>query len=61
MLTTLPIGIAVQGVTLFVLVVNGSMATLGALSSTSTANAKRMAKEMADAVEDTLFRITIRD
>jgi hypothetical protein len=60
-LTTLPIGIAVQGLTLFVLLLNGGLSTLGALSSTSTANAKRMGKEMAGAVEDTLFRITVRD
>jgi hypothetical protein len=59
-LTTLPIGIAVQGVTLLVLLVNGGLSTMGELSSTSTANAKRMAKEMADAVEETFRRITIQ-
>jgi hypothetical protein len=58
-LTTLPIGIAVQGVTLLVLAVNGTLTTMGALSSTSSANAKRMAKEMADAVEESLSRITL--
>jgi len=57
-LTTLPIGIAVQGLGLMVLVINGGMATMGALSSSSTANAKRMAKKLADSVEDTLSRIT---
>ena len=60
-LTTLPLGIMVQGVTLLVLAVSGGLTTLGELSSTSTANAKRMAKELADAVDDTLFRITIPD
>ena len=59
-LTTLPIGIAVQGVTVLVLVVNGGMSTMGELSSSSTANAKRMADELADAVEETLGRVTIR-
>jgi hypothetical protein len=34
------------------------MATMGALSSSSTANAKRMAKKLADSVEDTLGRLT---
>ena len=57
-LTTLPIGIAVQGLGLLVLAINGGMATMGALSSSSTANAKRMAKKLADSVEDTLGRIT---
>jgi hypothetical protein len=60
-LTTLPLGIMVQGVTLLLLAVSGGLTTLGELSSTSTANAKRMAKELADAVDDTLFRITIPD
>ncbi|MEE8165627.1 MAG: DUF4410 domain-containing protein, partial [Myxococcota bacterium] len=53
-LTTLPIGVAVQGVTVLLLVVNGGLATMGELSSSSTANAKRMADELADAVEETL-------
>lgn len=57
-LTTLPIGVAVQGLTLAVLLVNGGMSTMGELSSVSTANAKRMAGEIADAIEDTLERIT---
>ncbi len=57
-LTTLPIGIAFQGLSLLVLAINGGMATMGALSSSSTANAKRMAKKLADAVEDTLGRLT---
>jgi len=57
-LTTLPIGIAVQGLTLLALAISGGMATMGALSSSSTANAKRMAKKLADSVEDTLGRIT---
>jgi hypothetical protein len=57
-LTTLPIGIAVQGLTLLVLAINGGMATMGELSSSSTANAKRMAKELANSVEETLGRIT---
>ena len=57
-LTTLPIGIAVQGVTLVLLVVQGGMAGMGELSSTSTANAKRMAKELADAVETALKRVS---
>lgn len=57
-LTTLPIGIAIQGVTLLLLVIQGGMATMGELSSSSTANAKRMAKELADSVEETLGRIT---
>ena len=57
-LTTLPIGVAVQGLTLLVLVINGGMATMGELSSSSTANAKRMAKELANSVEETLGRIT---
>jgi hypothetical protein len=57
-LTTLPIGVAVQGLSLLVLVINGGMATMGELSSSSTANAKRMAKELASSVEETLDRIT---
>lgn len=57
-LTTLPIGAAIQGVTVLLLVVNGGLSTLGELSSTSSANAKNMAEELADAVEDTLRRIT---
>jgi hypothetical protein len=57
-LTTLPIGMAIQGLTLLLLVINGGMATMGELSSSSTANAKRMAKELADSVEETLGRIT---
>lgn len=59
-LTTLPIGIAVQGVTVLLLVVSGGLSTMGELSSSSTANAKRMADELADAVEDTLGRVTSR-
>ena len=59
-LTTLPIGIAVQGLTVVVLLVNGGMTTIGELSSSSTANAKRMAKELADAVELTLSRTTTK-
>jgi hypothetical protein len=57
-LTTLPIGIAVQGVTVLLLVVNGGMSTLGELSSSSSANAKRMAEELAEAIEETLGRVT---
>lgn len=59
-LTTLPIGAAVQGVTVLLLVINGGMSTMGELSSSSTANAKRMGAELADAVEETLDRITER-
>ena len=59
-LTTLPIGAAVQGVTVLLLVISGGMSTMGELSSSSTANAKRMGKELADAVEETLGRITKR-
>jgi len=58
-LTTLPIGMAVQGVTALVFLLNGGMATLGELSSTSSANAKRMAKEMADEVERSIERVTL--
>ena len=57
-LTTLPIGVAVQGFTLLLLVVNGGLTTMGELSSSSTANAKRMADELADAVEETLSKVT---
>jgi len=57
-LTTLPIGIAVQGLTVILLVINGGLTTMGELSSSSTANAKRMAKELADAVEETLTKLT---
>jgi hypothetical protein len=57
-LTTLPIGIAVQGVTVLLLVVNGGLATMGELSSVTTANAKRMADELADAVVESLPRVT---
>lgn len=57
-LTTLPIGIAVQGVTLLLLVVNGGLSTMGELSSSATANAKRMSDELADSVVETLGRIT---
>ncbi len=57
-LTTLPIGVAVQGVTVLLLVVNGGLSTMGELSSSSTANAKRMADELADAVEKTLEGLT---
>lgn len=57
-LTTLPIGMAVQGLTVMVLVLNGGFSTLGELSSSSTANAKRMADELADAVEETLGKLT---
>lgn len=59
-LTTLPIGVAVQGLTLVVLLLNGGMSAMGELSSTSTANAKRMAEELADAVEEALLRVTRR-
>ncbi len=59
-LTTLPIGAAIQGVTLMLLVVNGGMSTMGELSSSSTSNAKRMAEELAEAVEETLETITTR-
>lgn len=59
-LTTLPIGMAVQGVTVAVLLLNGGMSAMGELSSVSTANAKRMAKELAEAIEKTLERITKR-
>ena len=55
-LTTLPIGIAVQGLSIVVLITSGGMATLGALSSSSTANAKNMAEELADSIEETLKR-----
>lgn len=57
-LTTLPIGIAVQGVTLLVLLMNGGMSAMGELSAASTSNAKRMGKELAAAIETTLGRIT---
>ena len=57
-LTTLPIGMAVQGLTVMVLILNGGFSTLGELSSSSTANAKRMADELADAVEETLGKLT---
>lgn len=57
-LTTLPIGIAVQGLTLLLIVINGGFTTMGELSSSSTANAKRMANELADAVEETLTKLT---
>jgi hypothetical protein len=60
-LTTLPIGMAVQGLTVMVLVLNGGFSTLGELSSSSTANAKRMADELADAVEETLGKLTRRN
>jgi len=40
------------------LVINGGLTTMGELSSSSTANAKRMAKELADAVEETLTKLT---
>ncbi len=59
-LTTLPIGIAVQGVTVLLLVMTGGLSTMGELSSSSTANAKRMAKELADAIEKTLGSVTSR-
>jgi len=57
-LTTLPIGIAVQGLTVLLLVINGGLTTMGELSSSSTANAKRMAKELAESVEETLTKLT---
>jgi len=57
-LTTLPIGVAVQGLTVAVLLLNGGLTTLGELSSVSTANAKRMGEELADAIEETLGKIT---
>ena len=57
-LTTLPIGIAVQGLSILVLLINGGMSTLGELSSSSSANAERMAEELAEAVEETLGRVT---
>ena len=57
-LTTLPIGIAVQGLTLLLLVINGGLSAMGELSSSSTANAKRMAKELAESVEETLTKLT---
>ena len=59
-LTTLPIGIAVQGVTVLLLVLTGGLSTMGELSSSSTANAKRMAKELANAIEKTLGSVTSR-
>ena len=59
-LTTLPIGVAVQGLSLMVLLVNGGLSTMGELSSVSTSNAKRMGKKLAAAVEKTLERITRR-
>ncbi len=59
-LTTLPIGAAIQGVTLLLLVINGGLATTSEFSATSTANAKRMGKELAEAVEETLDVITTR-
>jgi hypothetical protein len=57
-LTTLPIGVAVQGLTVAVLLLNGGLSTMGELSSVSTANAKRMGKELADAIEETLEKVT---
>jgi hypothetical protein len=59
-LTTLPIGVAVQGLTLLVLLVNGGLSTMGELSAASTSNAKRMGKELAASVEKTLERMTRR-
>jgi hypothetical protein len=59
-LTTLPIGVAVQGLTLLVLLMNGGMSAMGELSAASTSNAKRMGKELAAAIEKTLERITRR-
>ena len=58
LLTTLPIGMAVQGLSLALLLVNGGLSTMGELSSVSTANAKRMGKELADAIEESLDRTT---
>jgi hypothetical protein len=57
-LTTLPIGVAVQGVTLLLLVITGGLTTMGEVSAASTANAKRMGKELADSLGETLERIT---
>jgi hypothetical protein len=54
----LPIGVAVQGLTVAVLLLNGGLSTMGELSSVSTANAKRMGKELADAIEETLEKVT---
>jgi hypothetical protein len=59
-LTTLPIGVAVQGLTLLVLLLNGGMSAMGELSAASTSNAKRMGKELAGAIEKTLGRVTRR-
>lgn len=57
-LTTLPIGIAVQGVTVLLLVMTGGLTTMGELSAASTGNAKRMGKELAGSVVESLERIT---
>lgn len=59
-LTTLPIGVAVQGLTLMGLLVSGGLSTMGELSAVSTSNAKRMGKELAAAIERTLGQITRR-
>lgn len=60
-LTTLPIGVAVQGFTLLLLVVNGGLTTMGELSAASTSNAKRMAKELAKGVEESFKLLTIQN
>jgi hypothetical protein len=52
MLTTLPIGMAVQGVSLVVFALNAASFAVGELSATVSGDAKETASEWADALEE---------
>jgi hypothetical protein len=51
-LTTLPIGMAIQGVSLVVFAINAGSYAVGELSSTVAGNAKETADEWADSLEE---------
>jgi hypothetical protein len=55
-LTTLPIGVAVQGLSLIVLGINAASATIGELNASVAGDARETASEWADALQD-MFEI----
>ena len=57
-LTTLPIGMAVQGLSLVLIVVQGGMVGMGELGASISSDAKRAAKKLADELETVLKNLS---
>jgi hypothetical protein len=56
-LTTLPIGFMVQGITVLAVLISGGLAGIGELNASLGADAKRTADELADAIEKSLGKV----